>query len=178
MLQRERRRERVMVGGCASTKENLFSRAVKEAGSSKEKERATSRIVFQGVVCCIVTCFDCGVGTRFLPSNQVQRKKKLGVCEHRNNKRGRKTGRERVWEQQSYVTNGSSMGATRGELLGFCKSQNDALLSLSLSLPPFLPPSLSLIHTHTHTMQQMAHTPPINVLHTKEATPMHSLSHS
>lgn len=76
---KERHRERVMVGGCASTKENLFSRAVKEAESSKEKERATSRIVFQGVVCCIVTCFDCGVGTRFSPP-QPGSKGKSSAC--------------------------------------------------------------------------------------------------
>lgn len=65
------------------------------------------------------------------------------------------------------------MGATRGELLGFCKSQNDALLSLSLYiyLSPFL------IHTHPHYAAKGSHTP-INVPHTKEAPPMHSLPYN
>lgn len=71
-----------------------------------------------------------------------------------------KAGRERVWEQQSYITNRSSMGSTRGELLGFCKSQNDALLSLTLSLSRAFSLSVSLSYTHTHTMQQMSHTLP------------------
>lgn len=100
-------RDRGMVGGCMSTKENLFSCTVKEVGTTKEKERAISRIVFQGVVCCIVTCFDCSVRTQF-PLNRIQRKN-LGVCKHRN--RGRKTGRtaelHNKWRQHGSYQRGA-----------------------------------------------------------------------
>lgn len=58
-----------------------------------KRKRTWSRIVFQGVVCCIVTCFSCSVGTQF-PLYRIQRKN-LGVCKHRKNKEGeRQAGKE------------------------------------------------------------------------------------
>ena len=63
---------------------------------------------------------------------KTRKKKEEGRDEERKGGCERKSD---VWEQHGYIMDRSSMGATRGELLGFCKSQNDALPS----------------HTHTHT---------------------------
>lgn len=108
----------------------------------EEKEPATSRIVFQGVVCCIVTRFDCGSGTHF-SLNRIQRQKTSASAgtetikkeKDRQGKSVRTAELHNKWKQHGSYQRGAP---------GLLQVTNDALLTLSLSL--------SLSHTHTPTL--------------------------